>query len=198
MIHSYKNSSALADNLSVWSGGKGLRLLGTNSWGRTAVVGVALVVVAALLSPSAQAIFVLAVAAVATATVHLVTCRRVSDPRPWRWFVVAGTLFVAGNAILLVWKAATGAGAPLPSVADPFFLLGYGSLLTGVVLLVRRRSSHANGDNVMDALMATTVVGVALWAFVLTPVLTGSGLTTSQRALEVAYSAFDLAVIAGA
>src|SRR2546423_14663110 len=98
MIRSYKNSSALADNLSVWSGGKGLRLLGTNSWGRTAVVGVALVVVAALLSPSAQAIFVLAVAAVATATVHLVTCRRGSDPPPRRWVVGAGPPVAAGDA----------------------------------------------------------------------------------------------------
>src|SRR2546423_11769964 len=102
MIRSYKNSSALADNLSVWSGGKGLRLLGTNSWGRTAVVGVALVVVAALLSPSAQAIFVLAVAAVATATVHLVTCRRGPHPPPWGRFLVAGTPFACCHPTLLV------------------------------------------------------------------------------------------------
>ena len=182
---------------SAWGRG-GRTLVATKSWGRVSAIGAALILIAALLPRDAQAVYVLAVAALATAIVQRVTCRRVSDPGPWRWFVLAGALFVAGNAIMVVWKVATDGSAPLPSPADPFFLFGYGALLTGEVLLVRRRSSQANGDNAIDALMVTTLVGVALWAFVLSPVLIGSNLLTSERTLEVIYSVLDLAVIAGA
>ena len=173
-------------------------MVATRTWGRIAAIGVAVVVVSALLSPGAQAVFVLAIAAIATATVQLMTCRQVSDPRPWRWFVLAGALFLGGNAILVDWKIATGGSAPLPSPADPFFLLGYGALLTGELLLVRRRSSDPNTHNMIDTLMVTTVVAVCLWAFLLAPVLLGAGLTTPQRLFEVIYASFDLAVIAGA
>ena len=182
---------------SAWGRG-GRTLVATKSWGRVSAIGAAPILIAALLPRDAQAVYVLAVAALATAIVQRVTCRRVSDPGPWRWFVLAGALFVAGNAIMVVWKVATDGSAPLPSPADPFFLFGYGALLTGEALLVRRRSSQANGDNAIDALMVTTLVGVALWAFVLSPVLIGSNLLTSERTLEVIYSVLDLAVIAGA
>jgi diguanylate cyclase (GGDEF)-like protein/PAS domain S-box-containing protein len=150
------------------------------------------------LPEGAQRIFVVLVGLLAVGAVYVWTCRRLEDPRPWQWFVLAGVLFVTGNAILAGWRIVSGHPAPFPSIADPFFLGGYVTLLTGEVVLVRRRSSDAEGDNLIDALMITAVVGVFLWAFLLGPAVQGSHIANDQRALEVVYSLFDLLAIAGA
>jgi diguanylate cyclase (GGDEF)-like protein/PAS domain S-box-containing protein len=160
--------------------------------------GVILVVTAAVLPADVQGIFVVIVGLLAVTAVYVRTCRRLVDPRPWQWFVLAGVLFVAGNAILVGWRVASGAPASFPSIADPFFLGGYVTLLTGEVVLVRRRSSDAERDNLIDALMITAVVGVFLWAFVLAPAVQASQVANDQRALEIVYSLFDLLAIAGA
>ncbi len=172
--------------------------IAAKTWSRLAGVGTILVVTAALLPEGAQGIFVVLVGLLAVTAVYVWTCRRLEDPRPWQWFVLAGVLFVAGNAIVVGWKVVSGHPAPFPSMADPFFVGGYVTLLTGEVVLVRRRSSDAEGDNLVDALMITAVVGVFVWAFVLGPAVQASQVGNDQRALEVVYSLFDLLAIAGA
>jgi hypothetical protein len=69
-------------------------------------------------------------------------------------------------------------------------------LLVGGVLLVRHRSAGAEEDNLVDALIIATVVGVFLWAWVLVPTMQRSDLSTSEHLLNAAYSVFDLALIA--
>lgn len=78
---------------------------------------------------------------------------------PW-WCLAAGqtAFFVAG----IVWHALDYA---FPTIADGIYLVGYGFLLVGVWLLLRRRARAAAPGGWADALIVAGAVGVMVWEF---------------------------------
>jgi energy-coupling factor transporter transmembrane protein EcfT len=165
-------------------------------WPWSAFIGAVSVVTCAVVPSRSRGTVSIAVAALAVIAVSVTTCRRVRDPWPWRLFAVAGAFFIVGNTAQAIWAGGSRGSRQTPSAVDPLFLVAYSGLLVGGVLLVRHRSSGAEEDNLVDALIVATVVGVFLWAWVLVPTMQGSDLSTSEHLLNAAYSVFDLALIA--
>jgi diguanylate cyclase (GGDEF)-like protein/PAS domain S-box-containing protein len=116
------------------------------------------------------------------------------DLRPFRLIATGGVSFILGNVVRVIHGSIVGVDNPFPSPADLLFYIGYVLVLCGTVGLVRRRSADVEGDNMIDATIVMTCVGVLALAFVIMPfVHAGAGLFDTS--LNVGYSLFDLAII---
>ena len=170
--------------------------MGESTWKRFLGVGLAGALLSTFSPPPTravvgQAVSLLSVAAVAWA----VRARNPDGRRAWYCFIGGGVAFLVGHVALFVHGALTSETNPFPSPADAFFVLGYVLLIVGGVLLVRRRSADIEGDNLIDALIVATCVGVVVWAYVLVPYGSDPELTLAEKGLNGAYSLLVLVLI---
>jgi hypothetical protein len=148
---------------------------------------------APFLDPYQRALVYLATEAVAIATVF--ASLRLNRPaRPLAWALIgAGMLSLALGDVLWYWLSLVENVSPATSIADVLYLAEYPLLIAGVALLVRGRPDRTA---VLDTLIVTTVVTVAVLEFIVRPSLegyTGSGLDV---AVMVAYPIADIALLA--
>ena len=73
-----------------------------------------------------------------------VRMHRPASPGPWRWFAVGFALFWFGDLYTYSYPLLLDGDVPFPSLGDGAYLLVYPALITGLVLLVRRRRSRAD------------------------------------------------------
>ncbi len=114
---------------------------------------------------------------------------------PWLWLSVGFGMFLVGNLALFMHQQLRGVPAPLPSMADPFFIAGYIGVATGGVKLIRLRTSPSDEHVVLDALILATAVGVVEWAYVVAPVIDSGYMNLSQQALTIGYATLDLLLV---
>ncbi|HUR78584.1 MAG TPA: HAMP domain-containing sensor histidine kinase [Acidimicrobiales bacterium] len=133
-------------------------------------------------------------AALAATTFGLAgTLRLPADRRGDWWFVPVGcVLFFAGDVIWDIYEFALEEVAPLPSVADLFYLGAYPLLLIGVALLVRKRTDV----DLMSAALDVGTLGLAVGLLVWEPLLAGSGRSLGGSVVAGAYPVFDVLLIA--
>ncbi|MDP9070035.1 MAG: EAL domain-containing protein [Actinomycetota bacterium] len=168
------------------------------SWWRTFLVaGIAAVVVGAAFGGLAQAIVgeLLGMCAVA-AVLAGVRRWRPAAPAAWWLFAAGGSSFLAGNLVRVVHGFVVGVVAPFPSPADALFFVGYALLIGGEVVLVRRRSADLEGDNLIDALIAATAIGVVMAAYVIVPYADQPAVGPLPTLINIGYSAADLVMVA--
>jgi hypothetical protein len=115
--------------------------------------------------------------------------------RPWNLLLTGGALFIVAQLVRAGHAMVIGQPKPFPSPAEPVFYAGYALLIAGIVTLVRRRRAQVEGDNLLDALILVTCVGVFVTAYVLTPYVESIYMDTLQKALSVAYTLCDLMLI---
>ncbi|HVF19143.1 MAG TPA: EAL domain-containing protein [Mycobacteriales bacterium] len=118
-----------------------------------------------------------------------------ANGRPWNLLRHGAWLFVVAQLVRAGHAAATGVPKPFPSPADPVYYVGYALLIAGVVTLVRRRKAQVEGDNLLDALILVTCLGVVVTAYVLQPYVESIYLTPLQKALSVMYTLCDLVLV---
>jgi diguanylate cyclase (GGDEF)-like protein/PAS domain S-box-containing protein len=116
-------------------------------------------------------------------------------PRPWNLIRAGGWSFIAASVVRGVHAALTLDPKPFPSPADALYYLGYALVIAGVVSLVRRRSAQVEGDNLLDALILVTCVGVFVTAYVIKPYL-DMDLDLVKKSMTIAYTVCDLLLIA--
>jgi diguanylate cyclase (GGDEF)-like protein/PAS domain S-box-containing protein len=119
----------------------------------------------------------------------------VPDMAPFRSIAAGGGLFLAGNIVRVVHGAVAGIDTPFPSPADALYYLGYTLLILGLVLLIRRRSSQIEGDNLLDAGLFATWLGVVAIAFIVMPFLRSSTSGPFGQGLNVLYTVFDVVLL---
>lgn len=116
---------------------------------------------------------------------------------PWLLLALALGGFTLGQSILSGYQLAV-AKSPFPSIADAFFLASYPFLLASFVRFGRtyRRSGLPVGPVWQHLAIAATVLlaGALVAGPLLRPVLEAPG-TRLEHALNVAYPAFDLALL---
>lgn len=111
--------------------------------------------------------------------------------RDW-WFVPMGcVLFFAGDVIWDIYEHAIGRSAPLPSLADVFYLAAYPVLLVGIVQLIRTRTDADRFNAVLDVGTLAMAVGLLVWE----PLLAGSGRSLVGSMVAGAYPVFDVVVL---
>jgi hypothetical protein len=123
---------------------------------------------------------------------------RSNDARsPWLLLAIALGGFTLGQSILSAYQLAV-AKSPFPSLADAFFMAAYPLLLASFVRFGRayRRSGLPVGPvwQHLAIAAAVLVVGALAAGPLLRPVLAAPG-TRLEHALNVAYPAFDLALL---
>lgn len=115
------------------------------------------------------------------------------------WLVLAaGQLaFVLGD-FLFAYQEHIGHQNPFPSVADFFYLSGYPLLWLGLALLIHARAPKRNWTALIDAAAITTTLALASWLFVMSPIVNNQTLTSTGRAISLAYPLGDLLLLATA
>ncbi|HWL38461.1 MAG TPA: EAL domain-containing protein [Frankiaceae bacterium] len=118
------------------------------------------------------------------------------NARPWNLLRAGGWTFIAAQVVRAGHTAVTGDLKPFPSPADFLFYVGYALIIGGVYSLVRKRSAQVEGDNLLDALILVTCIGVFVTAYVLVPYVNAAELDVVKKTLSVAYTLCDLVLIA--
>jgi diguanylate cyclase (GGDEF)-like protein/PAS domain S-box-containing protein len=174
-----------------------MRHMAESRWRQFLVVGLAGVVGVWYAPVALQPVLTLVLSAVA-----LVAMRRGTrafagaHAKPWNLVRYGGWAFIAAQLVRAGHTMVTGEPKPFPSPADPVFYVGYALLIAGVVSLVRRRRAQVEGDNLLDALILATCVGIFATAYVLQPYVESIYLDNLQKTLSVAYTLCDLILIA--
>jgi diguanylate cyclase (GGDEF)-like protein/PAS domain S-box-containing protein len=165
-------------------------------WRRFLVAGLASVVLLYLAPPDVQPYLTLVISAISMVALRRGTRRWASEyPRPWNLIRWGGWLFIAASVVRGVHAALTMNPKPFPSPADPLYYAGYGLVIAGVWTLVRRRSAQVEGDNLLDALILVTCIGVFVTAYVIKPYI-DIDLDLVKKTMTIAYTVCDLLLIA--
>jgi signal transduction histidine kinase len=132
-------------------------------------------------------------AVLAAATFALAgTLRLPADRRREWWFVpVAVTMFFGGDVIWDIYEHALHRPAPLPSVADAFYLGAYPLLLFGLVRLVRTRTAADRLNAALDVGTLAMAVALLVWE----PLLVGSGRSLAGALVAGAYPVGDVVLL---
>ena len=136
---------------------------------------------------------VLGLACVVTAFVGL---HRHAPRRRLGWrLVIAGFLgWVVGDALFSL-QSAWGVTA-YPAPADAAYLVAYGLMAAGLVVMVRRRVSNGDLATLLDATILATGMAVVAGVFVVAPVASDSSLTALGKATSTFYPAADILLLA--
>jgi two-component system cell cycle response regulator len=130
----------------------------------------------------------LAVAAIAARAV-LVPSERVA----WAWLAAGLAAYSAGD---LVWTFAYQGNAPIPSIADPLYLLFYPASYIALLLLVRSRLSRFNRSIWLDGVTVALAAGAAGAAFLLEVALDHTEGEPLAVATNLAYPLGDVVLLA--
>ncbi|MFF5979775.1 putative bifunctional diguanylate cyclase/phosphodiesterase [Streptomyces olindensis] len=116
----------------------------------------------------------------------------------WPWWVLAAGLlaFAAGDTYYNVQEAYFAASNPFPSPADACYLVVYPLFAAGLFGLVRHRWVGRDLPSMLDALIITTGLGLAVWVYLVQPLTRLEGLTWQERAISIAYPLGDVLVLA--
>ena len=112
---------------------------------------------------------------------------------PWLLFALGLALFVAGDAIAY---SSDALGGSLLSLADWLYLAVYPCLVTGILILVRRRAPGRDRDGLIDSLVISIGVGVLSWAFLMAPYARDGSLDLVTKLTSVAYPLADVLLLA--
>jgi hypothetical protein len=118
--------------------------------------------------------------------------------RPWQALAVWLSTWSAGQACLGWYQWILAESTPFPSVADPFWVFGYLSMVVGFALLLRAyvSSGLAFGSGRGYAVLGGLVASAALLVgyVVLAPIVSAGG-TPLELALNLAYPLLDLVAL---
>ena len=114
---------------------------------------------------------------------------------PWYLFALGQTFFVAGDVITYNYERLFGTELPFPSIGDVLYLSVYPCLITGILLLVRRRNPGRNRESFIDSLIVAIGVGVISWVFLMAPTAKDSMSTLLQKLVSMGYPFMDLILL---
>jgi signal transduction histidine kinase len=119
---------------------------------------------------------------------------RPSQRLPWYLFAAGLLAFSVGDVLFNLYAFVWDRDAPVPSVADAFYLAGYPFLTAGLILLVRclRREERRGGG--VDAAMLIVAFALCQWIFIMQDRL-HSG-STAERFVALSYPAMDVLLLA--
>ena len=118
----------------------------------------------------------------------------------WAWGIMALGLALFASGDLITYNTqfffhTSSANAPFPSVGDALYLLFYPVIISGVLILVRRRSPGRDRAALIDSLIITIGIGVLSWVYLMAPYAHDPTLTLAQKLVSVAYPLGDLLLL---
>ena len=105
-------------------------------------------------------------------------------------------LFWLGDLYTYSYPHLTNQEVPFPSIGDGFYLAVYPLLMTGLLLLVRRRSGGRDIGGLVDAAILTVGLALPSWIALIAPYLHDHSLSPFARLVSVAYPLGDVLLLA--
>ena len=168
----------------------------STSWRRFLAAGLAGVGLVAVAPAAHQPTLTLVLSALAVVAVRRGTRAWAgTGGRPWNLLCAGASLFIVAQLVRAGHAVVVGQPKPFPSPAEPVYYVGYALLIAGVASLVLRRKAQVEGDNLLDVLIIVTCLGVFVSAYVLQPYVETPYLDVLQKALSIAYTLCDLALV---
>ena len=121
-----------------------------------------------------------------------------ASPGPWRWFAIGFALFWFGDLYTYSYPLLLNGDVPFPSPGDGAYLLVYPALITGLVLLVRRRRSRKDRSRLIDGLILTVGLSLPSWVALIAPYVHDDTLSIVAKSVSVAYPLADVLLLAAA
>jgi diguanylate cyclase (GGDEF)-like protein len=119
---------------------------------------------------------------------------RPAHPRGWVLLLTGFTGWVAGD---LLWQIESWTAYPsFPAPSDAVYLVSYGFLGAGVLVMVRTRRSGSDRAAFLDAAILTTGVAVLATVLVIAPVGRDASLSTLAKVVSSAYPIGDVFLLA--
>jgi len=117
---------------------------------------------------------------------------------PWWCFVVGLGLFWLGDVYTYSYPKLLHHEVPFPSIGDGIYLTVYPALMTGLVLLVRRRNPQRKARGGIDATIMTLGLALPSWSVLIAPYLHDDTMTVLPKLVSVAYPLGDVLLLAAA
>jgi diguanylate cyclase (GGDEF)-like protein/PAS domain S-box-containing protein len=114
------------------------------------------------------------------------------------WYLLTGgvAVFIIGDNLFSGSQFLLHAVPAFPSFVDVVYLLMYPLLITGLVLLVRKRSPGRDLASVLDACIITVGVGLVSWVLLIVPYFRSADMSWMGRLTAVSYPLGDVALVA--
>ena len=127
----------------------------------------------------------------------VVGMRRHRPPAAAAYYLFGFGVFtnVAGTLVEKVVAVVNPEAAP-PTLAEPFWLAIYPSMIAGMILLIKRRGAGRQLASLVDSAIITVGLGLLAWVFMIRPQAEHTEATVLARAVQTAYPLADLAVLA--
>jgi diguanylate cyclase (GGDEF)-like protein/PAS domain S-box-containing protein len=126
---------------------------------------------------------------------------RIHRPRArlaWWLFALGLLLFWLGDLYTYSYPKLFHADVPFPSIGDAVYLSVYPALMTGLLLLVRRRNKRADGPGVVDAVIMSLGLSLVSFIFLIAPYIHDGMLTILPKLVSIGYPTGDLILLAAA
>ena len=117
---------------------------------------------------------------------------------PWLWFAAGMALFWLGDLYTYSYPKLIGHDVPFPSPGDAAYVAVYPALMTGLLLLVRRRNPEADRAGVIDSVIMTLGLSLLSWVALIAPYLHDGSLGLLGKLTSVAYPLGDVLLLSAA
>ena len=113
---------------------------------------------------------------------------------PWRLLALGTLLWVTGDVLGSVYADVLDVEA-FPMPADAAYLLGYGVVAAGLLLLIRGRGSRRDRASLLDSAVLTAALGVLGWVLLARPTIGGYGDSPLAAVVAVTYPFADILLV---
>ena len=113
----------------------------------------------------------------------------------WMLFALGMLLYVTGDAFYYSYPVIFRQEMPFPSVGDLFYLSVYPVLVSGLLMLLRRRNPGGDRPSLIDALIVSTALALVAWVLLMAPYAHDAGLSLVEKVVLMAYPAMDVLLL---
>src|SRR5215207_5314833 len=114
----------------------------------------------------------------------------------WGCFALGFALFWVGDLYTYSYPLLLKREVPFPSLGDGAYLAVYPALMTGLLMLQRRRTQRGDRGSAIDAAIMTVGLALPSWIWLTAPYLHDHTLSTAGRLVSVAYPLADVLLLA--
>ncbi|WP_053226910.1 putative bifunctional diguanylate cyclase/phosphodiesterase [Solirubrobacter soli] len=113
----------------------------------------------------------------------------------WLLLAAGSLFFLLGDLYTYSYAALTHREVPFPSLGDASYLAMYPVMMTGLLLLVRRRSNGEDRGGLVDSLVLTVGLALPSWVALISPYLHEHDLGLAAKMVSVAYPMGDVILL---
>jgi diguanylate cyclase (GGDEF)-like protein/PAS domain S-box-containing protein len=113
----------------------------------------------------------------------------------WSFLALGQTLYLVGDFYTYSLPSLFGLNVGFPSPGDALYLTVYPALMTGLLLLVRRRNPRTDRAGAIDSLILTLGIALLSWVFLIAPNIQLGG-NWLPEAVSIAYPVGDILLLA--